>query len=117
MLIRHLIGMGYRHIFHEGYGATMASEIDEFVRTGQRPTPTEPGTVQSDIERYRGAVFAGWVGAKESEFRTRTAASQNRFLETLHEMNKRLPSGDKIRIHPLDIDMVRPKNVLRFGGR
>jgi erythromycin esterase-like protein len=105
MLIRHLVGMGYRHIFHEGYGATMASQIDEFVRNGERPAAAEVGR-QTDVERYRGAVFAGWVGAKESEFRGRTAASQNRFLETLHEMNKRLPSGDKIRIHPLDIDMV-----------
>ena len=75
MLIRYLANKGYRHIFLEGLGASMAPAIDQFVSTGKKPGPAD-GKESVDVAQYRERTFAGWVGAKDPEFERRRSASQ-----------------------------------------
>ena len=107
LLIRHLVSRGYRHIFQEGLGASMAPAFDEFVQTGTRPGSGEEQGVAEDVVRYRERAFAGWEGAKNPEFVKRVSAERIRFFAHIHELNGSLPEGSPpIRVHALDIDML-----------
>ena len=107
LLIRHLVQRGYRHIFQEGLGASMAQAFDDFVQTGQRPGQGRPSGVSEDQVRYQQRAFEGWSGAKTPEFQRRVSAERSRFFEQIHQLNRSLPEGSApIRVHPLDIDML-----------
>lgn len=106
MLIRYLAKKGYRHIFLEGLGASMAPAIDQLVSTGKKPGATG-GKESADVARYRKRAFTGWVGAKDPEFKKRQSASAKRFYRELHRISESLPDGQgPLRIHPIDIDMM-----------
>ncbi|MDX1388760.1 MAG: hypothetical protein R3344_06195, partial [Acidobacteriota bacterium] len=107
LLIRHLVKRGYRHIFQEGLGASMALVFDEFVQTGVRPGSGEKTDADGDMVRYREKAFAGWEGARNPEFGKRVSAERIRFFQQVHDLNKSRPEGSSpVRVHPLDIDML-----------
>jgi erythromycin esterase-like protein len=107
LLIRHLVSRGYRHIFQEGLGASMAPAFDEFVQTGVRPGSGDEQGVDDEVVRYRERAFAGWQGAKNPEFGKRVSAGRLRFFERLHQLNRSLPEDSPpLRVHALDIDML-----------
>jgi len=98
---------GYRHLFLEGLGASMAPAFDHFVRTGERPgSPGGDGNTDA-AARYRQRAFASWVGARKADFGKRQNAERTRFFDALREIGKGLgPDASPLRIHPLDIDMI-----------
>lgn len=107
LLIRHLVSRGYRHIFQEGLGASMAPAFDEFVQTGARPGSGDKHGTSEDVSRYRQRAFAGWEGAKNPEFGKRVSAERIRFFEEIHALNASRPEGSPpVRVHALDIDML-----------
>ncbi|MCG8407604.1 MAG: erythromycin esterase family protein [Phycisphaerales bacterium] len=106
MLIRHLAPKGYRHIFIEGLGASMAPAVDHFVKTGKRPGKAD-GDQSKETAKYQERAFKGWVGAKDPEFKRRQSASQQRFYHDLREICESLADDQgPLRVHPIDIDMM-----------
>lgn len=105
LLIEHLAKRGYRHLFIEGLGATMATIVDEFVRTGVRAPNVKP-----EVDRrghYRHRVQGGLARDDASEFHRRHQAAQRRFFDALHKLSASLPENlGPLTIHPLDVDMI-----------
>ncbi len=106
MLIRYLATKGYRHIFVEGLGASMAPVIDQYVSGVRRQDVATKGA-SVEAAKYRKRVLHGSLGVSDSEFTRRLGAAQRRFYAELRRISQALPEGQgPLRIHPIDIDMM-----------
>ncbi|MCP3918466.1 MAG: erythromycin esterase family protein [bacterium] len=104
MLIEHLAQRGYRHLFIEGLGASMAEIVDEHVRTSPDEDSREAGSER--YERYRTRVLGHDAESETREFSRRLSAAQRAFVDALQAINSRVAdAAGPLTIHPLDVDM------------